>query len=228
VFQIYSDYLKDALPVDVSGSGDITVGEQHFPDQSIPPVEISQVTGDEDADPTPTPTPEPIPGPEDPNATPTPTPTPIPEEETGPGNGNGNGNPGGGPGNGNGNPAPTPPPVPTPPGDPGDEDPPIPQCISTLSPSSLSLSQSDTSKLSGSATFTMANATGVRTISATQAGNGNSLVVGISLVRIDGNGSSVITVTTKNGAGNRGVFVVNVAGSPSCGSSQQLTVSVSN
>ncbi len=229
VFQIYSQYLEDALPVDVSGSGDITVGEQHFPDQSIPPVEISQVTGDVDLDPTPTPTPEPIPGPEDPNATPTPTPTPA--EETDPGTGNGNGNPGGGNGNGNGNgnptPSPTPTPTPVPSGEDG-EDPPIPQCISTLSPSTLSLSQSDSTKQSGSATFTMTNATGVRTISATQAGNGNSLVVGISLVRIDGSGSSVITVTTKNGAGNRGVFVVNVAGSPSCGSAQQLTVSVSN
>jgi type II secretory pathway pseudopilin PulG len=228
VFQIYSDYLKDALPVDVSGSGDITVGEQHFPDQSIPPVEITQVTGDVDVDPTPTPTPEPIPGPEDdPNSSPTPTPTPV--EDTGPGNGNGN--PGGGNGNGNGNdnPGSTPTPTPTPvPEDPEGDDPPIPQCISTISPSTLSLSQSDSSKLSGSATFTMVNATGVRTISATQAGNGNSLVVGVSLVRIDGSGSSVITVTTKNGAGNRGVFVVNVAGSPSCGSAQQLTVSVSN
>ncbi|HKG97229.1 MAG TPA: hypothetical protein VKA97_05425 [Pyrinomonadaceae bacterium] len=74
----------------------------------------------------------------------------------------------------------------------------------------------------------MRNATGVRVISAGQAGNGNSLVVGLSLQRIDGNGSSTISVTTKNGAGNRGVFIVEVSGSPACGSTQQLTVSVVN
>jgi hypothetical protein len=74
----------------------------------------------------------------------------------------------------------------------------------------------------------MTNATGVRIISATQAGNGNSLVLGLSLARIDGSGSSVISVTTKHGAGNRGVFIVQVSGSPACGSTQQLTVTVTN
>jgi hypothetical protein len=74
----------------------------------------------------------------------------------------------------------------------------------------------------------MMNATGTRTISASIAGNGNSLTLGVSLLRIDGSGSSVITVTTKNGAGNRGVFVVNVAASPGCGSTQQLQVKVDN
>ena len=48
VFQIKSAYLDKNLPVDVSGSGDITVGEQHFPDQQIPEVVITQVTGDVD------------------------------------------------------------------------------------------------------------------------------------------------------------------------------------
>jgi hypothetical protein len=74
----------------------------------------------------------------------------------------------------------------------------------------------------------MANGTGVRIISATQAGNGNALVIGVGLQRIDGSGSSVISVTTKNGAGNRGTFTVNVSASPSCGSTQALTVAVSN
>src|SRR5215203_3365922 len=55
VFQVFSTYLARSLPVDVSGSGDITVGQQHFPDQLIPPVEISEVTGDVDPDPSPTP-----------------------------------------------------------------------------------------------------------------------------------------------------------------------------
>jgi type II secretory pathway pseudopilin PulG len=207
VFQIFSEYLQRSLPVDVSGSGDITVGEQHFPDQLIPPVEIAEVTGDVDSTPTPTPTP-----------TPTATPTPTPNN-----NGNGQG-PGGNNGNGNGNASPTP----TPSASPSPTATPAAQCVSSISPSSLSLSQSDTAHKSGSAVFTMVNATGTRTISASIAGNGNSLTLGVGLLRIDGSGSSVITVTTKNGAGNRGVFVVNIAADPACGSTQQLTVSVSN
>ena len=230
VFQIFSPYLARSLPVDVSGSGDITVGEQHFPDQLIPEVEISQVTGDVDPDASPSPSPIEIPDPDDPNATPTPTPTPTatPTPEDPPGNGGGGGPGDNGNGNGNPNASPTPTPTPTPSGDPGSEPTPIPQCVSTISPSTLSLSQSDTTKLSGSATFTMVNATGVRTISASQAGSGNSLNISVSLQRIDGSGSTIITVSTKNGAGNRGVFVVNVTPSPSCGSATPLTVSVAN
>lgn len=229
VFQIKSAYLEKNVPVDVSGSGDITVGEQHFPDLMIPDVTISQVTGDV-ATPTPTPTPATAPTPDpdqetDPNATPTPTP------DVGPGNGggNGNGNDGdnGNPGNGNGNPSASPPPIPTPPVDPNNPNP-TPQCASMISPSSLSLSQSDSTKQTGSATFTIVNATGIRTISALQVANGNALNVSLSLQRIDGSGSSVVTVTTKQGGGNRGVFVVEVKASPTCGSSQKLTVSVSN
>jgi len=59
-------------------------------------------------------------------------------------------------------------------------------------------------------------------------GNGNSLVLGLSLVRIDGNGSSILSVTTKNGSGNRGVFQVNVTTDPACGSGAKLTVTVKN
>ena len=230
VFQVRSDYLGDNLPVDVSGSGDITVGEQRFPDQMIPEIEISQVTGDVDPDPPP-PVPEEPPGPEtDPDGTPTPTPTPVDQNGNGSdggGNGgdNGSGNPNGNP---NATPTPTPTPIPTPSDDPDAEPTPIPQCIATISPSTLSLSQSDPSKLTGTAVFTMVNATGERNLSATQAGGGNSLNIALSLLRIDGSGSSIITVSTKNGAGNRGVFVVNVAASPACGSGTQLTVSVSN
>jgi hypothetical protein len=237
VFQVFSEALERSLPVDVSGSGDITVGEQHFPDQLIPPVEIAEVTGDVDSTPTPTPTPTPsgtppLDGGGDPEATPTPTPTPTATPTPTPnGNGNGNGNDGNN-GNGNGNSSPTPTPTPTatptPAASPSPTATPAAQCASSISPSTLSLSQSDTTKKSGSAVFTMVNATGTRTISASIAGNGNSLTLGVSLLRITGSGSSVITVTTKNGAGNRGVFVVNVAADPGCGSAQQLTVSVSN
>jgi len=232
VFQIFSSYLERGMPVDVSGSGDITVGEQHFPDQLIPPVEVTQVTGDVDSDPTPTPSPvvEATPPIEDPGGgdqtdpvDPTPTPTPSPTA-TPPGNGNGSDN--GNNGNGNGNATPTPTPTPTP--SPSPYSTPIPQCVSTVSPSSLSLSQSNTIKQSGTATFTMTNATGVRIINAKQAGNGNSLTIALSLLRIDGSGSSVITVTTKKGGGNRGVFIVEISASPGCGSAVQLPVSVSN
>ena len=233
VFQIRSSYLNRSVPVDVSGSGDITVGEQHFPDQRIPAVEVSEVTGDVDPDPDPDPSPastpavDASPSPDEVDATPTPTPTPTPN---GNGNGgdNGNGNGNDGPGNPNGDPSPTPP-VPTD-GNPSPTPTPTPvvPCVSSISPSSLSLSQSNATNLSGTATFSMSGATGVRTISASQAGHGNSLNIGLSLVRIDGSGSSVITISTKNGAGNRGVFIVEVSASPGCGSTQQLTVIVSN
>src|ERR1044071_9588567 len=204
VFQIRSEYLDRSLPVDVSGSGDITVGEQHFPDQLIPPVEIAEVTGDVDSStstPRPTPTPDPAatPPPDGgggaeatPTPTPTPTATPTPTPSNN-GNGNGGGNNGTNGGNGNGNPTPTPTPTPTP----------AVQCVASISPNHLDLSQSDSAKKTGSAVFTMVNATGTRTISAAIAGNGNSLTLGLSLFRIDGSGSSVVTVTTKNGAGNR-------------------------
>ena len=234
VWQIKSEYTGINLPVDVSGSGDITVGEQHFPDESIPSVAITQMTGNVDVDPDPSPTASPIPTlppseeDPDPNATPTPSPSPTPTP-TPDGNGNGNGNGNGGGGNGNdGNPNHNPSPTPTPTPTPNPTDPPQPVCVSSISPGNLSLSQSDSTRKSGTATFTMVNATGVRTLTAAQAGGGNSLTVGLSLQRIDGSGSSVVTVTTKNGAGNRGVFIVNVTGDPACGSGAQLTVSVSN
>lgn len=231
VFQIHSDFLGRSLPVDVSGSGDITVGEQHFPDQLIPPVEIAEVTGDVDATPTPTPDPSPsgtpgFGGDGGPDVTPTPTPQATPTPTPG-NNGNGNG-PGGNNGNGNGNASPTPTPTPGVSPSPSPSATPSSQCTASLSPSTLSLSQSDANNKTGTATFTLTGATGTRLISVSQVGNGNSFVLGLSLVRIDGSGSTVISVTTKNGSGNRGVFVINVAADPACGSAKQLTVSVSN
>jgi hypothetical protein len=92
----------------------------------------------------------------------------------------------------------------------------------------LTLSQSVSTNKTGISTLTLTNATGVRTISASLAGTGKSLVLGLSLVRIDGNGSSVLSVTTKTGSGNRGVFQVNVQTDPACGSGAKLTVTVNN
>ena len=228
VFQIRSEYLDKNLPVDVSGSGDITVGEQHFPDQSIPAVDITQVTGDVASDTTTPPTPPE--GQIDPNPTEDPPtdpggdvlpvdppadPTPTPPGHSGDSNGGDNN------GNGNSSPTPTPTPTPTPDGA-------LPQCVSTISPSEITLSQSDSTKQTGTAVFTMQNATGVRTISASQLGNGNSMVISLSLQRIDGSGSSVVSVTAKQGGGNRGTFVVEVAGSPACGTAAKLTVKVNS
>ena len=239
VFQIESDFLKERIPVDVSGSGDITVDEQHFPDQLIPEVALSVVPDDVDhGTPTPTPVPTPDPAgtppldggggtdpvdgggdPVDGGGDPTPSPSPTATPH-----GNGNGSDGNN-GNGNGNSSPTPTPEASPNASPS---PVIPQCVSTISPSELVLSQSVPGQTSGTATFTITNGTGVRTISAAQLGNGNSLDLDLSLLRIDGSGSSILIVTTKNGAGNRGVFTVEVSGSPSCGSSAKLKVTVSN
>ena len=228
VFQVKSDEIDTiSIPVDVSGSGDITVEEQHFPDENIPAITVAEVSDDVDrSTPTPTPTPTPTatatPSPSD-GASPSPTPTPT---ATPNGNGSGNGGSNGNNGAGNASPTPTPTATPTPSASPGAT--PIPQCVATLSPSTLTLSQSDSTKKTGTATFTMANATGVRTLSASLAGNGKSLTLGLSLVRIDGSGSSTLTVTTKSGSGNRGVFQVNVTTDPACGSGAKLIVTVNN
>lgn len=230
VFQIKSNYLRDQIPVDVSGSGDVTIWAQYFPDQLIPDVTVSS-PGDDVSHPTPYPSasasPSASPG-DGSSPTPTPTPTATPTPTPG-NNGNGNG-PGGNNGNGNGSGTPTPTATPTPTPTPGGQasPTPIPQCVMTVSPASLSLSQSVDAHKSGTAVITLTNATGVRTLSVSQPGNGNSLVLGLSLSRLDGSGSSILTVTTKNGAGNRGVFLVNVAADPACGTGTQLSVSVSN
>jgi Tfp pilus assembly protein PilE len=233
VYQVRSLFLGDSIPVDVSGSGDITVAAQHFPDGLIPGVDLTPI-GDGDIVPEPvstpavegTPTPDPV-DPIDPidPADPTPTPTATPH-----GNGNGNGGDNGNSGNGNGNASPTPTPTVTPTPSPGAGASPSPivVCSTSLSPTSLVLSQSDSTNTTGTATFTIANGSGVRIISAEQQGNGNSMNIGLSLVRIDGSGSSIISITTKNGAGNRGVFNVTVSTDPACGSSQTLQVTVNN
>lgn len=226
VFQIYSPFVKHAIPVDVSGSGDITVDAQHFPDGLIPDVEIADVGNDISPEPAATPPIEASPNPDGtdpvdstptPTATPTATPTPTPN-----GNGNGYGSDNGNSGNGNGNASPTPTPVASP--SPGIGE----ACVASISPSEIRISQSDQTNQTGTATFTMVGGSGARIISAAQDGNGNSLVIALSLVRIDGSGSSQISVTSKHGAGNRGAFSVKVSAAPTCGSTQTLKVIVDN
>lgn len=236
VFQVRSEVAGYSIPVDVSGSGDITVDAQHFPDGLIPDVNIAEVTNDDVVpDPSGTPNVDPPSGGGsgdgvDPVDSPTPSPSPTATPNN---NGNGNG-PGGnnGNGNGNGNATPTPTPTVTPTPSPGGTATPTPspvaQCSSSISPSTITISQSDATKKTGTATFTIANGTGTRTITAAQDGNGNSLVTALSLVRIDGSGSTTVSVTAKNGAGNRGQFSLKVSTDPSCGSTQVLTVIVNN
>jgi hypothetical protein len=230
VFQVRSDYLQDQIPVDVSGSGDVTIWSQFFPDQSIPDVTVATVADDVNhptpypsasASPTVSPSPDATPTPT-PTATATPTPTPS-NNGNGGGN-NGNGGSGNGNGNGNSTPTPTATPTPTPTATPT----PIPQCVMTLTPSSISVSQSVDALKTATTTIALTNATGIRTLSASQEGNGNSMVFGLSLTRLEGSGLSILSVTSKNGAGNRGVFIVDVTASPACGSGAQLTVSVNN
>ena len=231
VFQVRSQYLLKNVPVDVSGSGDITVDEEHFPDGLIPEVEVAEVgNGDVNLDPAATPPIETPGGGDgtDPVDSPTPTPTPTATATPTPSNnGNGNGGDNGHNGNGNGNASPTPTATPTPSGSASPT--PIPQCSASISPSTITLSQGDSTKQTGSATYTISGGSGVRTITAVQDGTGNSLAIDpLSLTRLDGSGSSTITITSKHGAGNRGTFVVKVSASPSCGSTQLLTVIVNN
>jgi len=233
VYQL-TNGIDDPVPVDVSGSGDVTVGDQHFADDKIPGVAIAAVTGDviPDATPTPTATPPPALPPPNDSATPTPTPTPN-------GNGNGNGS-GSGDTNPNGNPhsSPTPTPIPTPTPTPTPTPPPgstptptptpLPPCVVSVYPSYLKLSQSDPTSQTGTVVLYMANATTPRIITASQAGNGNSMTFSLSQSRIEGSGSSVLTIGTKNGAGNRGSFTVDINVSPVCGDTQHITVEINN
>lgn len=227
-FQIANEIRS--IPVDVSGSGDITVGDQIFGDNAIPEIALTTVPNDvvPDATPFPTATSTPSASPSaSPSATATPTPTP-----TANGNGNDNGNGGNGNGNGNQSPTPTPVPTPTPDPTPAPSATPTPStpppCTSSVSPGTLSLSQGNAAQKTGTILFTLTNASGLSTISASQAGNGSSLNITVSPTSINGSGSATVTIGAKNGNGNRGSFSVNISASPSCGTAQQVTVTVGN
>jgi Tfp pilus assembly protein FimT len=145
--------------VDVTGSGDVTVGSEIFQDDAIPDVNLNaNVTGDVSPDPTsgnphgtPTPTPPPIeeeeptptppPGDTDPTPTPTATPTPTPTATPTP-----TPTP-------HGNPHPTPTPSATPT---------VTGCVTSTSPSFLSISKNGGS---GTVSVTVTNGTGSLTAS---------------------------------------------------------------
>lgn len=210
------------IPVDVSGSGDVTLGDQRFADDSIGDVTLAGVPPDVVPDPTPFPE-VPSSGGE-PSSDPIPTPTP-------PGNGNGNG----GGGNGSGNPHSSPTPTPTPPATPEptptpevDPGAPPPPCASSVSPGNLTLSQRASGQQTGSVFFSLANAVGSHNITAVQAGSGHNLSISVSPATLSGSGMATITIGSLSGSGNRGNFTVNISSNPTCGASQQVTVTVGN
>jgi Tfp pilus assembly protein FimT len=227
VFQVFNSSVNFGLPVDISGSGDVTIGDQIFGDQAIPDVALAGVSPDIATDPTPYPTATPDPTP---TPNPDPTPTPVPTA-TPPGNGNGNGN--GTPPDNSPHNSPTPTPLPSATPTPSINPSPTPSpspippiCSSAIDRESLTLSQSLVS--TGAVRFTLTNATGTHTISATTAGNGNPLTLTVVPTSFVGNGTAVITVGAKSGAGNRGSFTVNISASPTCGTTRQVSVTVNN
>jgi hypothetical protein len=205
------------LNVDITGSGDVTVGSDIFQDDAIPDIALNEtVEGDvspaptpqefpdpqdsptiEEGTPTPTPTP---PGTSDPTptptptatATPTPTPTATPTATPTP----------------HGNPHNTPTPTPTPT--------PIPSaCAPTVTPSNVSIS-----KNGGSATLIVTVATGSGFI--TTSGPVNLTVTPSSLSLASG-ATGNITVTSNDNT--RGEFTLTI--STPCGSTSVI-VTVTN
>lgn len=222
VFQIHNEMRT--IPVDVSGSGDITVGDQIFGDNAIPGITLAAVSNDVVPDPTPAPTVTATP---DPDASPGASPTPSPAASPSPSpNGNGNDN-----GNGNPRSSPSPTPVASPSVSPvpdASPSPVPPACASSVSGGPLSLSQSIASRGTGTVVFTLTNATGTHSISASAAGSGNPLTLSVSPATLSGSGSVTVTIGARNGNGNRGNFTVNISASPTCGATQQVSVSVGN
>jgi Tfp pilus assembly protein FimT len=202
--------------VDVTGSGDVTVGSEIFQDAAVPNVNLnSNVSGDVAPDPpnpnsTPTPeptaTPTPTPGTQDPTPTPTPgttdpTPTPTPGPTDPP-------------------PTPTPRPTATPSPTPLPSPSPSPiatptPCVPAVSPSSISVR-----KAGGSSSVTVNLGGGSGAISA--AGPTN-LTISPDSATIATSGSAAFTITSNNNT--RGDFTVTFT--TPCGQ-VNLIVSVTN
>ena len=210
----------------ISGSGDITMDGEGFPDGMIPDLTLNEnPTGDIRPDPppnplpigvvdpnaTPTPVPSPTPTP-DPNATPTPyptaEPTPTPCENHGV----------------NCRPSPTPTPVPTPTVDPTpDPSPPNGGCTLSADPSSLSLANKATAPVS----LSVANSSGSTTVSVS---NSNPSHISVTLAAgqtgtVSGSGT-VTFIVTMNGTNQRGQLTFS-ASSP-CSVSQTVPVNQPN
>lgn len=210
------------IPVDISGSGDITIDQQIFGDEAIPAITFLGVPPDVATDPPPAPNASATPTPSaSPSASPSSSPSPSPN-----GNGNGNGNP-------HNSPSPTPLPSPSaaPSAQPSASPSPSPvppACASSVSDRTLTLSQSVAGQGTKTVLFTLTNASGAHSISVAAAGSGNPLNLSVSPASLNGNGSATVTIGAKSGSGNRGSFTVNISASPSCGATQQVTVTVGN
>ena len=208
----------------ISGSGDITMDGEGFPDGMIPDLTLNEnPTGDIRPDPppnplpigvvdpnaTPTPVPTPTPTP-DPNATPypSPEPTPTPCENHGV----------------NCRPTPTPTPVPTP--TPAPTPSPTPAagaCTLSASPTSLTLDNKATAPVS----LSVANSSGSTTVSVS---NSNPSHISVTLAAgqtgtVSGSGT-VTFIVTMNGANQHGELTFS-ASSP-CSVSQTVTVNQPN
>src|SRR6185295_10982839 len=137
------------VPIDVTGSGDVTLGSEMFLDEDIPDVNLnSNVSGDtvndsSNANTSPTATPTPTPTPE---STPTPGPTPTPTPGV----------------------SPTPTPLPTPTPTPS----PTPTCAPSVTPTSISIR-----KNGGNTNVTVTLGGGSGTVTAAQAGSGTNLTM---------------------------------------------------
>lgn len=202
--------------VDVTGSGDVTVGSEIFQDDAIPTVGLNaNVTGDVSPDPMdpnaapsatatpileeePTPTPPVGGGDTDPTPTPTvsPTATPVASPTPTP------------PGNPNSTPTPTPTPTPS-------QSPAVTGCVTSTTPSFLSISKNGGS---GSVIVKVSNGSG--SVSASSPGN---LTISPPSQTISPSGSNVFSITSNNAT--RGEFTVTFTAP--CGSATVI-VTVTN
>ena len=199
------------LQVDVTGSGDVTIGSEVFQDDDIPNVNLNaNVSGDgvidqpdPNASPTATPTPTPTPtATPTPNPSPTATPTPDPSPTASP----------------TPDPSPTasPTPDPTPTASPTPDPTPVP-CLPTISETSISISKNGGSR---PVTITLSGG-GSGTVSIES--NPPNLTVTPAQQTITPGGSAVFTITSNNNS--RGNFTVNFT--TPCGSTS-VAVSVTN
>ncbi len=207
--------------ITISGSGDITLDSESFPDGSIPDVVLNgDPTGDIRPDPPPnptpgggltSPTPTPTPNP-DPDATPTPAPPPPADPTPTPCTNQGidcrDNNP---------TPTPTPQPTVTPTPTP---DPSSGQCTLTASPGSLSLGN----RATGSVSLAVQNSSGSTSVSLS--GNSNPSHISVTLApgqssTVSGSGTVTFTVVM-NGTSQNGT--ISFTASSPCSASASVGV----
>lgn len=197
--------------VDVTGSGDVTVGSEIFQDEAIPNINLNQnVTNDVSPDPMDNPyaTPTPTPPLTDQNPTPDPTATPVSDNPTPSPTATPRGNPHSTP-----TPTPTPTPLPTatPTPTPGQDA----GCAPSLSVTALTVSKNGGS---GSVVFHQGATSG----SVTASGAGN-LTITPSSTTVAAGGTQLFTITSNDNT--RGIFTVTFV--TPCGS-LAVTVTVVN